>query len=224
MEVYTIDIRSWTASFRYPNLISGIQPTLEVPPLSTVLGLMNAAAGNYLEHTKLRIGYYFEYASKATDLETIYMIDSNKGRPTNIAKSNVIKREFLFDTFLRLYMVEERLAYYFKTPFYPLLLGRMNDLASVDINSISKKELQPLENADKIKGQIVPFNNNYLPGTIQALPKYFSNTLPRQNLGTEAYTIINYQAKIQSNLLAYRDEINGKEVDIYLHQLDFENI
>ncbi len=223
MEVYTIDIRSWTASFRYPNLISGIQPTLEVPPLSTVLGLLNAAAGNYLEHTQLTIGYYFEYGAKATDLETIYMIDSNKGRPTNNAKSNVIKREFLFDTFLRLYVVEEKLADFFKTPFYPLLLGRMNDLASVEIRSIGKKELQPIENADKIKGQIVPFNNHYLPGTIQALPKYFSNTLPRQNLGTEAYTIVNYQAKIQSNLSAYRDEINGKEVDIYLHQLDFEN-
>lgn len=226
MEVYTIDIRSWTASFRYPNLISGMQPTLEVPPLSTVLGLMNAAAGNYLEHTKLTIGYYFEYASKATDLETIYMIEleSKKKTPTNNAKSNVIKREFLFDTFLRLYVVEERLANYFKKPFYPLLLGRMNDLASVDINSISKRELQPLENADKIKGQIVPFNNNYLPGTIQALPKYFSNTLPRQNLGTEAYTVINHHAKIQSNLSAYRDDINGKEVDIYLHKLDFENL
>src|ERR1051325_2569432 len=104
MEVYTVDIRSWTASFRYPNLISGIQPTLEVPPLSTVLGMINAAAGNYLEYPKLTIGYYFEYAAKATDLETIYMIDSNKGRPTNNAKSNVIKREFLFDTFLRIYV------------------------------------------------------------------------------------------------------------------------
>lgn len=224
MEVYTVDIRSWTASFRYPNLISGIQPTLEVPPLSTVLGLINAAAGNYLEHTKLTIGYYFEYAAKSTDLETIYMIDSNKGKPTNNAKSNVIKREFLFDTFLRLYVTEERLANYFKAPFYPLLLGRMNDLASADINSINKKQLQPVENADKIRGQIVPFNNNYLPGTIQALPKYFSNSSPRQNLGTEAYSVINHQAKVQSSLLAYRDEITGKEVDIYFHQLNFENI
>lgn len=224
MEVYTVDIRSWTASFRYPNLISGIQPTLEVPPLSTVLGLINAAAGNYLEYTKLNIGYYFEFGAKATDLETIYMIDSNKGRPTNNAKSNVIKREFLFDTFLRLYLMEERLANYFRAPFYPLLLGRMNDLASVDINSINKRQLQLVENADKIKGQIVPFTNNYLSGTIQALPKYFSNSLPRQNLGTEAYSIISHQARIQSNITAYRDVIEGKEVDIYFHSINFEDI
>ncbi|OQP59771.1 type I-B CRISPR-associated protein Cas5b [Niastella populi] len=223
MEVYTVDIRSWTASFRYPNLISGIQPTLEVPPLSTVLGLINAAAGKYVEHSRLSIGYYFEFGAKATDLETIYMIDSNKGRPTNNAKSNVIRREFLFDVFLRLYLTDENLISYFKAPYYPLLLGRMNDLASVDIKSIGRKQLNPVENADKISGQIVPFNNNYLPGTIQALPKYFSNTLPRQNMGTEPYSIINHYAKIKTNLLAYRDELNGKEVDIYLHQLDFEN-
>jgi len=36
MKVFRIDITSWTASFRYPNLISGVQPTLEVPPLSTI--------------------------------------------------------------------------------------------------------------------------------------------------------------------------------------------
>jgi CRISPR-associated protein Cas5t len=91
MEVYTADIISWTASFRYPNLISGIQPTLEVPPLSTILGLINAAAGRYLEHKKLTIGYYFEFQNKAIDLETIYMIDSNNGKSTNYAKSNVIR-------------------------------------------------------------------------------------------------------------------------------------
>ena len=221
MEVYTVDIRSWTASFRYPNLISGIQPTLEVPPLSTILGLINAAAGHYIEHTKLSIGYYFEFQFKATDLETIYMIDSNNGKPTNNAKSNVIKREFLFDTFLRLYFFDSSLINYLKMPAYQLVLGRMNDLATVDIKSIVIRELKLMNGADKIKGQIIPLANNYLPGVIQALPKYFSDSVPRQNIGTEAYSVISHQSKIQSNLTAYRDTIMGKEVDIYMHELDF---
>lgn len=222
MELYTIDIRSWTASFRYPNLISGIQPTLEVPPLSTVLGLINAAAGHYIEHTELSIGYYFEFQGKAMDLETIYMIDSNKGKPNNSAKSNVIKREFLFENLLRIYTSNEAIVNYLKSPVYPLVLGRMNDLASVDISGIQKKELQEIENADKISGQLIPFKNNHLPGVIQALPKYFSNTIPRQNIGTEPYSILNYQSKTKSNLRAYRDTIEKKEVDIYLHHLNFE--
>ena len=224
MELYAIDIRSWTASFRYPNLISGIQPTLEVPPLSTVLGLINAAAGYYVNHKQLSIGYYFEFQGKATDLETIYMIDSNKGKATNNAKSNVIKREFLFENFLRLYVFDETIVNFLKSPVYPLVLGRMNDLASVDIAGIHKKDLHEVNNADKIKGQIVPFVNNHLPGVIQALPKYFSNTIPRQNLGTESYSILNHLSKVKSDLKAYRDVIGKNEVDIYMHHLNFETM
>ncbi len=148
MELYTIDIRSWTASFRYPNLISGIQPTLEAPPLSTVLGLINAAAGYYVSHKQLTIGYYFEFQG----------------------------------------------------------------------------ELKEVDNAEKIRGQIIPFTNNHLPGVIQALPKYFTDTIPRNNIGTESYSVLNHQAKVKSNLKAYRDEIGGKEIDIYLHQMDFETM
>jgi CRISPR-associated protein Cas5t len=222
MELYSIDIRSWTSSFRYPNLISGIQPTLEVPPISTVLGLINAAAGQYLSHSKLTIGYYFEFRGKETDLETIYMIDSNKGKATNNAKSNVIKREFLFENLLRLYVTDEVIMTYFKSPVYSLVLGRMNDLAFVD--GIKKVNLEQVKNANNIRGQIVPFANNYLPGVIQALPKYFTDTIPRQNIGTESYSILNHRVKISSNLNAFHDTINGKDVDIYLHQIDFENL
>ena len=225
MELYTIDIRSWTASFRYPNLISGIQPTLEVPPISTVLGLINAAAGQYIDHQKISIGYYFEYKGKEMDLETIYMMDTDsQGKPNNKAKSNVIKREFLFENFLRIYTPDEAIVNYFKSPVYPLVLGRMNDLASVDYAKIEKKNLSEVEKADKIKGQIIPFANNFLPGVIQALPKYFSNTIPRQNIGTEAYSILNYQTKVQSNLKAYRDVIGKQEIDIYIHHLDFTSM
>ncbi|HYF67260.1 MAG TPA: type I-B CRISPR-associated protein Cas5b [Ohtaekwangia sp.] len=222
MEAYAIDVTSWTASFRYPNLISGFQPTLEVPPLSTVLGLINAAAGHYLEHKKLTIGYYFQYESKAVDLETIYMIDSKDKKPTNNAKSNIIKREFLFDNFLRIYVVDETIVNFFKKPVYPLVLGRMNDLATVDITGLSKtRKLSGVDDADKIRGQIVPFTTHHFPGTIQALPKYFTNTIPRQNLGTEPYSIINHHAKIRSKLKAFRDNVCGKEVDILFHEIDF---
>ncbi|RWZ90910.1 MAG: type I-B CRISPR-associated protein Cas5 [Hydrotalea sp. AMD] len=224
MELYTIDIRSWTASFRYPNLISGIQPTLEVPPLSTILGLINAAAGFYINYKELSIGYYFEYQGKEMDLETIYMIDNNKGKPKNEAKSNVIKREFLFENLLRIYTTDEAIVNYLKYPVYPLVLGRMNDLASVDVKGIHKKELQEIENADKIRGQIIPFTNNHLPGVIQALPKYFSDTIPRQNIGTESYSILNHHSKVKSNLKAYRDVIGKNEVDIYMHHLNFANM
>lgn len=217
MEVYTIDITSWTASFRYPNLISGFQPTLEVPPISTILGLINAAAGSYQKYEELKIAYYFEYKGKDVDLETIYQISSNNGVPSNNAKSNVIRREFLSDTFLRLYVLDERIAGFFHKPYYSLVLGRMNDLASVV--RIEKRELSSVSEAEKLRGQIIPFLRFNLPGQIQALPKYFTDTFPRNNIGTEAYSIINYKNNLQADIGVYHDE--ELQVDIFFHNLSF---
>lgn len=223
MKVYRITISSWTSSFKYPNIISGYQPTLLVPPISTVLGLLNACSGNYLKHTQLSLGYYFDYQIKTADLETIYQIEINdKGVPKNQVKSNVLTREFLFNCQLFLYFTDDQYINFFRHPHYQILLGRSNDLASID--KIEQIELQTISNANKIKGQIIPFAGNFLPGYLQALPKYFTDTIPRNNLGTEAYSVIPYDTKdFPTNLTAYRDVIGGKEVDIYFHKIDFEN-
>lgn len=222
MKAYRITISSWTSSFRYPNIISGFQPTLSVPPISTVLGLLNACSGQYLKHEQLLLGYYFEYATKTVDLETIYQIKiNNKGTPDNQVKSNVIKREFLFDCKLMLYITDEKYVNYFKSPIYQILLGRSNDMATIE--KIEELELQEVQNANKIKGQIIPLVGNYLPGVLQALPKYFTDTIPRSNIGTEPYSVIPYDVSdIQTNITAYRDVIDGKEIDIYFHKLEFE--
>lgn len=221
MEVFKIDVTSWTASFRYPNLISGTQPTLEVPPLSTVLGLINAAAGQYLHHNNLEIAYYFEYESEGEDLETIYQISSKDGRPTNNAKSNIIYRRFLFNNFLRIYTKDEKIVEYLSAPYFQLLLGRMNDLATV-VRISEKEQLEEVHNANLIRGQIIPFTH-HLPGQIQALPQYFTNEFPRKNLGTQPYSVISHKSnKIESDIVAYRDVLpNGKELDIFFHKLDF---
>jgi CRISPR-associated protein Cas5t len=218
MNAFRIHITSWTASFRYPNLISGFQPTLDVPPISTILGLINAAAGYYQHYQQLHIGYYFRYDIKAVDLETIYQMDSDKGRPTNNAKSNVISREFLFNNSLHLYLKDEKIVDFFKRPHYPLLLGRLNDLASVA--EIKAVQLQESEETVTIKGQIIPFIPHHLPGQIQALPKYFTDTIPRNNLGTEPYSIISHDARVKTvPVKAYHDADTGN--DIYFHELNF---
>lgn len=220
MQVHVIDISSWTASFRYPNLISGVQPTLDVPPVSTVLGLLNAAAGQYLRHRRLQLGYYFRYEAKATDLETIYQIDSVNGRATNNAKSNIIRREFLYNAQLRIYLTDPELVNFFHQPYYSLVLGRMNDLATVE--KISTVELDAMEYATNLGGQVVPFKGNHLAGQIQALPKYFTDTFPRQNIGTEPYSVISHLMPVKASLPTLHDPAVGKTgIDVYLHQLDF---
>lgn len=229
MEVFKIDITSWTASFRYPNLISGMQPTLEVPPISTILGLINAAAGSYLKHKDLKLGYYFEYEMEGEDLETIYQIngdfkfDKRTQQVQTIAKSNVISRKFLFNNFLRIYTDNEQVVEYLTQPYYPILLGRMNDLATIECIS-EKEKLEENDYSDKIRGQVIPFKY-HLAGQIQALPQYFTDEFPRKNIGTQPYSIISHKSNVASNsLVTYRDTLpNGKEVDIFFHNLNFDS-
>jgi CRISPR-associated protein Cas5t len=223
MKAYRIKITSWTSSFRYPNLISGFQPTLEVPPISTVLGLINAASGKYMNYKNDKIGYYFEYEAKTVDLETIYQIEltgTKQTYPSNNVKSNVINREFLFNCSLYIYLTNNEIIEYLRKPVYQLLLGRSNDLATVE--SIEDVELVGNNSPENLKGQIIPFAGNYLAGEIQALPKYFTDTIPRNNIGTEAFTIIScFSGKTKASIKTYTDTINEKEIDIYFHELNF---
>lgn len=221
MRAFRIKINSWTSSFRYPNLMSAFQPTLEVPPVSTVMGLINSATGFYVNQKEIQLGYYFKYDCKAVDLETIYQISIHKTKkekyPENIAISNVIQREFLYDCQLFLYLTDEELVSCFHQPAYQLLLGRSGDLAGIE--SIEGVELQEISNA-RFAGQVIPFNGNYLPGQIQALPKYFSNTIPRKNLGTEPYSVISYNNPVNSQLTGFRSELEEFDSDIYFHKFE----
>jgi CRISPR-associated protein Cas5t len=220
MKCFKIEISGWTASFRYPNLISGYQPTLEVPPISTVLGLINAAAGKFVTYKNEKIGYYFEFDSTGIDLETIYQMDGNGRTTKNIAKSNIIRRQFLFNPRLVLYTSNITIASYFRKPVYPILLGRMNDLASVE--KISEVELSPVKDSLEIKGQIIPTFPFRLAGQIQALPEYFTNTFPRKNLGTKPFSIISHKKGVKAlSIAAFHDqELN---LNIYMHRIDYSN-
>jgi len=221
MRAFRIKINSWTSSFRYPNLMSAFQPTLEVPPVSTVMGLINSATGFYVNQKEIQLGYYFKYYCKAVDLETIYQISIHKTKkekyPDNVAISNVIQREFLYDCQLFLYLTDEELVSYLYQPVYQMLLGRSGDLAGIE--SIKEVELQEVSNA-RIAGQVIPFNGNYLPGQIQALPKYFSNTIPRKNMGTEPYSVISYNNPVNSQLTGFRSDLEEFNSDIYFHRFE----
>ena len=147
-------------------------------------------------------------------------MEANGKSVSNKMKSNVINREFLFDCRLFIYFKTDIYLDYFKKPHYPVLLGRSGDLASVD--KISELELEKQERANNIRGQIVPYENYMLPGIIQALPEYFTDEIPRKNIGTKAFSIIPFDAsEFETTVTAYRDIIDDKEVDIYFHQLKF---
>ncbi len=180
---YRIKITGWTASFRYPIFVYGYQPTLPIPPYSTVYGLISAACGKIITPKDIKVKYVFKSDAKGVDLETIYEWERGK-----ISKPNVIKREFLLNPKFYLYLKEEEIAKCFKKPYYPLLLGRSTELALVE--EIKKVNLLKRENI-KVGGIILPFPPMWpLNGMIQALPTHFSNTFPREPLGTRPWFLV----------------------------------
>lgn len=183
MKYLRILIEGWTASFRYPAFISGFQPTLPVPPLSTIYGLLSAAKGELVTPDETNVGFVFDYDAKAVDLETIYELKGLKGN-----KSNVAKREFLFNPSLYLYTDDLEFKKYFKNPAYKILLGRSSDLAI--ISEIKEIEMEKKNNV-KLGKTILPFGIEGAFGIIQALPTHFSDSIPRKAIGTKPYLLMN---------------------------------
>ncbi|AKB85838.1 type I-B CRISPR-associated protein Cas5b [Methanococcoides methylutens] len=182
MKALRVKIEGWTASFRYPGFISGFQPTLPVPPLSTIYGLISAAKGELIGPEDVSVGYVFDCEAKAVDLETIYELGKNLS-----AKSNVVKREFLYNPKLYLYLDKLEFEKYFSKPTYPLVLGRSGDL--VTVSEIKTVELNKAD-GKRLGKTILPFGVDEAYGILQALPTHFTDTIPRKAIGVKPYLLM----------------------------------
>ena len=191
MKCIRVLIEGWTASFRYPVFVSGFQPSLPVPPLSTIYGLLSSVKGEIVEPEDLKVGYIFNYETKSVDLEQIYEIKDLKGN-----KSNIIKREFLVNPKMYLYVNDLNFKNFFESPYYHVLLGRSSDLAmikQVDIVDLKKKTNV------KLGKTILPFGTEGAYGILQALPISFSQDIPRKTLETRPFILM-------ENYFDYSDE------------------
>ncbi|QIB27297.1 type I-B CRISPR-associated protein Cas5b [Caloranaerobacter azorensis] len=210
MRCLRVIISGWTASFRYPIFISGFQPTISVPPLSTLYGLLSAAKGELVTPKDTNIGYVFTSESKFVDLETIYELDKNLK-----AKSNIMKREILFKPKLYLYLSNLEMKEYFKKPRYQLLLGRSSDICIVE--DISEIELIDNRENIKIGNTILPFPMEGINGVIQALPTYFTDTIPRKAQGTRMFCIVENMYEHKGNKFLYDEDFDW---GVYMHGLE----
>ena len=206
MRVLRVHITGWVSSFRNPLFISGFQPTLPLPPLSALYGLLTAAKGDWVTPHDAAIGFVFRSQGKAIDLETVYEFGGKLD-----AKSNINRREFLVQPELHLYTPEMWLSEAFERPCYPLLLGRSSDLATV--KSIDEIELEN-KSETTYQNTILPFPDAQLHGQVQALPTHFTAEIPRRQCGTRAYCLITEQIKYQGEVLHDPD----KDWGVYLHE------
>ncbi len=206
MKVIRVHITGWVSSFRNPLFISGFQPTLPLPPLSALYGLLSAAKGDWVTPHDAAIGFVFQSKGKAVDLETVYEFGGKLD-----AKSNINRREFLVQPELYLYTPEMWLREAFERPRYPLLMGRSSDLATV--KSIDEVELQS-KSKTTYHNTILPFPDSQLHGQIQALPTHFTSDIPRRQCGTRAFCLITEKIKYSGDVLHDADKNWG----VYLHK------
>ena len=167
MKVLRVKIKGIISSFRNPSLISGVQPTLDVPPPSTIIGLISSICGRILTTDDVKFGYVFFHSGKGADTELIYEL-SVKSRLK--AKSNVIRREFLFKPELYLYIDRIDFEKYFRRPEFPVLLGRSQELAKIE--SVETIELL-MKSPVRLGHTVLPFGFKGVPGPLIAAPIYF---------------------------------------------------
>ncbi len=206
MKVIRAHITGWVTSFRNPLFISGFQPTLSMPPLSAIYGLLTAAKGDWVTPHDVAVGYVFQSSGKAIDLETVYEFAGKLD-----AKSNINRREFLVKPQLYLYTPDMWLKEAFERPRYPLLLGRSTDLATV--TSIEEIELETVSQTT-FQDTLLPFPHPQIYGQIQALPTHFTAEIPRRPCGIRAYCLLT--EKIDYHGEALHD--SEKNWGVYLHE------
>lgn len=125
LPVLKVEITGRVTSFRYPHFTQGVQPSFEMPPPSTIYGHICSAVGDWLPPDLLeavRFGYHFTHNGKFVDFkEHLHFRDPIQPFPFD--------RELLFNPHLTLYLTEpEFFEPFFKTPRFPVVLGRSQDL------------------------------------------------------------------------------------------------
>lgn len=182
MTVLRVHLRGWTSSFRYPGFAVGVHPTLPMPPLSTIFGLLSAARGVPVTPQDTALGFVFLSNGKATDLEVTYELSGNLE-----AKSNVTRRDILFEPELFLYLSDLSFADDFRRPHYPLVLGRSTELIQVLETKIVALEKRA---ESRVGGSLWPFPQDGVSGSLQALPTHFTQDFPRRAVGTKPWLLV----------------------------------
>jgi CRISPR-associated protein Cas5t len=218
LDAIRVTLTAYTASFRVPSLV-GHQLTLTVPPLSTIYGLLSAAAGRWaLPEAVAWLAYRCAYATKATDLEAIRTVERSQLQATpRFVQRDVIVREFLSLPRLTLYLPPEWEAR-FRRPRYALLLGRTQDIGAVE--AIVSVKLEPWDSGE-VNGVLLPLElvlQNHAHAWLHNLPIALSNEPQRRLLGVRRFGVVDAQqrpAKVRSPEWLVRDTTDGTVVPLY---------
>ena len=224
--MYRITLKSNTAFFRNDVTITSLQETFDVPPLSTIHGLIASAYGKY--RYDLQVGLVFEYQFKTKDYELrmakkskykeIYTVMHNN--PDRFNRNDILRgcmgtipvlREILFNCVLYLYINDKEVANSFLHPYYALLLGRTEDIAHVcEVKPVSlNNEVKKV----RIGRTIIPVSREIpsLPGRIVNINIKIKDSYPRQVIKSGIYYMVemgNRKIPNFNNMFLYDKDID----------------
>lgn len=179
MRVLKVVAEGITTSFRYPQFMQQIHPSFEMPPPATIYGHIASALGSWFEPEGTMFAYHFTFNGRVNDKEHIFVLSHATGTFTYQGEKfpkvlqgamNPFERDLLFQPHLTLYLNRPEWEEAFRSPYYPVLLGRSQDLFTY--TSIKVIELEQASNAY--------FEHTLLPySTTQYTSRGYAIQMPR---------------------------------------------
>ncbi|MBC7105385.1 MAG: CRISPR-associated protein Cas5 [Firmicutes bacterium] len=135
MEALKVVAEGLTTSFRYPHFMQGVQPTYDMPPPATLYGHICSVLGEWFDPAPVRFAVHFTFQGRFEEVEHTHVLRPATGRlpGMNVPKAlegevNPFRRTILFRPRLVLYLNRPEWAAAFRSPRYPVALGRSQDL------------------------------------------------------------------------------------------------
>ncbi len=205
MRVLKIEAEGAMTSFRYPHFMQVVHPSFEMPPPATIYGHICSALGEWVSPEGLLFAYKFTYRCQVNDLEHIHVLTASTGRLKNTGEPKVLegninpfRRTLLFEPHLTLYINQPQWEKAFKSPKYPVVLGRSQDLFSY--TSIEVIELEESEEA-YFENTLAPYNMlvQFGKGIVELMPRYLDYNNKREAVFAR-YLILNRRVKVKDML------------------------
>lgn len=163
----------FSASFRHPLTLTGMQLTTPVPAYSTILGLISACAGKIIGPSDTQLGFEFRaISSDNIEIERTNRLQFKAGvlAPHRSGQS-IMSRQVHFEPSLELFVTNLELRSAFESPVSTPCLGRSQDVAWIDF--VREVNLFPIEEGD-VGATLLP-RPYPVRGLILRLPEWMDN-------------------------------------------------
>ncbi len=148
MHLLHIEVSGLTASFRVPHMYK-YHRSLPLPSYTTIVGIFGAAIGKDMQ-TSQELFKYFNLKVGVAGASMSRYNDTWRVLTTKNSERDVIERETLFKPKYHIIFYGEKKIIQlceksFKSPIYPISLGRPEDIANIAVHDIIEQEPEELE-------------------------------------------------------------------------------